>query len=81
MAQLSRASFTPEYHQHAESEGWWLSERDDGYLEIQAHDESGRFMSDEAAREYVADRARAGSYLHQLAMHLDGTHEQFATAH
>lgn len=73
MFQLEARAFTPEYHQHAESEGWWLSERDDGVLEIQAHDESSRFMSDEAARDYVAARARDGSYLHQLALHLEWT--------
>ena len=73
MFQLEARAFTPEYHLRAEEEGWWLSERDDGMLEIQAHDESGLFMSDGAARDYVTARARSGSWMHQLALHLEWT--------
>lgn len=73
--QLSYSEFTPAMHKEAEAEGWWLSERDDGFLEIQRFDEDPeeRFKDDRAAVDHVAARGKAGSYLHQLAMHLDGT--------
>jgi hypothetical protein len=73
--QINADQFTPEMHKQAEAEGWWLSRRDDGYFEIQTFDEDERhrFSSDDTARAYVAERALNGSYLHQMAMHFDGT--------
>lgn len=76
MTQISHRAFTAAMHKQAEREGWWLSQRDDGYLEIQKFDEDTRqrFSSDDAARGFVSTQARdKGSYLHQLALHLDGT--------
>jgi hypothetical protein len=62
-------------HKAAEAEGWWLSQRSDGYLEIQRWDEdpAAHFKTDGEALSHVETKARAGSYMHQLALHLDGT--------
>lgn len=38
-------------------EGWILSERDDGFLEIQRHDESAQFTSDIQAQHFVRSKA------------------------
>lgn len=65
--------FSKEFHDQAESEGWWMSQRDDGYWEIQKYDESNVFETDDMARGYVVARARTGSVMHQLALQLDGT--------
>lgn len=73
--QLSYSEFTAAMHKAAEAEGWWLSERSDGYLEIQRFDEDPkeRFKDDHAASAHVSAQALKGSYMHQLALHLDGT--------
>ncbi len=68
--------FTPEDHAAAEAEGWWLSERSDGYYQIQRFDEDleRRFSTDHAAYQHVSWMARTkGSLLHQKALHLDET--------
>lgn len=65
--------FSKEFHDQAEKEGWWMSERSDGYWEIQKYDESDVFINDGEACQYVGARARAGSVMHQLALQLDGT--------
>ncbi len=72
--QLDQSNFTEAMHQQARAEGWRLSERSDGYLGIEREDEAERFKTDDDAHEFVADQARLhGSYMHQLALHLDGT--------
>jgi hypothetical protein len=71
--QIPYSAFTNAMHEQATREGWCLSERSDGYLEIQRCDDDGRFATDQDAVDYVAAQARAGNYPHQLAMHLDGT--------
>lgn len=43
----------------AKAEGWWLSERADGFLEIQKLDEREQFESDVAAQAFV--RVRGGT--------------------
>lgn len=72
---IPASDFTKEMHKEAMSEGWLLSERSDGYLEIQCYDDDPkhRFEGDNAALDYVVSRAREGSYLHMIALHLDGT--------
>jgi len=72
---IAYSEFTKEMHTLAASEGWCLSERSDGYLEIQRCDDDPqeRFATDLEAVDHVSRKAREGSYPHQLAMHLDGT--------
>lgn len=55
----------------AQAEGWCLSERSDGYYEIQKCDGSARFDTDQKALEYVRERARKGGFVHQRALRLD----------
>jgi hypothetical protein len=66
--------FTTEEHAAAEAEGWWLSERDDGFYEIQRFDEDPqrRFYSDWEAHHHVTQRANEGSRLHVRALALNG---------
>lgn len=65
-------TFTVTAHRIAQSEGWCLSERDDGFYELQRLDDSAIFDTDKAAVAYVTTRARQGSAVHQRALRLDG---------
>lgn len=56
-----------------ELEGWCLSERSDGRLEIQRCDETESFPDDMAALKFVEDLAKAGSSIHAKALALDRT--------
>jgi hypothetical protein len=65
----------------AVAEGWAIFERGgDGTLEIQLDDEAAIFANDAEAQLFVADKARAGSDLHQraLTIHNDGLYERTA---
>lgn len=57
----------------AHAEGWCLSERSDGFYEIQKRDETDHFANDQKALDYVRMRARNGGLVHQRALRLDGT--------
>jgi hypothetical protein len=58
---------------NARAHGWCLSERDDGYLEIQKNDEDDIFPNDHAALDYVRKLASKGDEAAQAALQLDGT--------
>lgn len=66
-------AWTADFLRIARLEGWQLSTRDDGFFGIERFDEDPeeRFADDGLAYQFVARNARAGSYLHQVAMHLD----------
>ena len=74
MANFVYSDFMAHMQQIALSEGWLLLERD-GYLEIQCFDgdPKQRFGGDNDAQDYVRSRAKEGSYMHQIAVQLDGT--------
>jgi hypothetical protein len=62
-----------------DAEGWWLSERADGFYQIQKFDEdpAQRFSNDGEAHAHVRRCAAAGSILHIDALLRDGRHWQF----
>jgi hypothetical protein len=59
----------------ARKEGWVLSERDDGFYEIQRYDSGPRrrFKLDCGALAYVRAKATAGRPMHKAALALHGT--------
>jgi hypothetical protein len=68
-----KIKYTASDHRRAVREGWVLSERDDGFYEVQKYDEDPqeRFANDDDAYEFVSSKARdEGSYMHQKALHL-----------
>lgn len=70
----TQIKWLPAYADVASQEGWLLSERSDGYYEIQRDDGAERWPSDAAAYEHVSKMARDhGSLLHQTALHLHDT--------
>ena len=71
---LAYEAFTDDLDDQAKQEGWVLSERDDGLLQIEKADDdpNKHFKSDLDALAYVTDRANAGSTMHQLALKLHG---------
>jgi hypothetical protein len=64
-----------------EAEGWWLSERSDGFYEIQRFDEdpTERFSCDAEAAAHVRRCASAGSVLHIEALLRNGNRWQTAS--
>ena len=54
-------------------EGWTLSERDDGVLQVQKLDDDpfARFSDDTEAMQHVMSRMLGGSHLHSMAYLLD----------
>lgn len=54
------------------NEGWLLSERDDGFMQIQKDDRETTFATDADAFAFVQTRADAGSNDHQLAVFVHG---------
>ncbi len=56
----------------AGDEGWMLSERSDGVLELQRCDEMETFDGDRHAVDFIKSKANAGSYLHLIALSLNG---------
>ena len=56
-------------------EGWMVSNAEDGKMEIQKDDEAGIFKSDAEAKEFVMDKAKAGSKEHQKALKAAGLSE------
>lgn len=59
----------------AMSEGWLLSERDDGFLAIETYDDDPRhrFEGDNLAEDWVKAQAAQGSALHQKAVDFNWT--------
>ncbi len=61
-------------NEQAQAEGWVLSQRDDGFYEIQRYDDDpgSTFPDDDEALTYVKNRAKDGSLMHAEAAALHG---------
>lgn len=64
--------WTPEHALKAGAQGWDMFDYDQtGALQIQSIDDSDKFANDDEALAHIAQRARKGDELCQLAMELD----------